>query len=316
MKSKAIFLSVSGAALLLLLGFYIFVGPKEKRTVTFARSGKPASHRTGATLEPVSRTGDGIEAVAPRTSKLSPGEKKHPLGIRPEHLRDAETQADEMAADIEQHKAIMGDAAYARQSLNLENPARKLALRLGLDDDAMRKVEGVLSAQLAKQIKQRVDEAKQKMEREERLLSGDREGYVNYLALQSMRARGEKLSQEQEDFANQFRRALEPEGGVEATVEATNWYRNPDVLGAINRELTSEQRTALAGYVEEQNRRDQETQTMHAYMRSTMIAEKLGLDDKERAALYEYLGQHPNASRSEIAQIVAPELRELLPEGM
>ena len=51
-------------------------------------------------------------------------------------------------------------------------------------------------------------------------------------------------------------------------------------------------------------------------MRSAVIADRLGLDEAERAALQDYLRGNPDASSETIKEILAPELRELLPPGL
>jgi hypothetical protein len=252
--------------------------------------------------------------AAPLASGPAPARETNALGIRPEFLEAAARQAAEMAAHLEEYQSAAGDAAYAHQAVQTGNPSRQLALRLGLDAETARVVDAVLSAELAKQVRQRVEAAKRRMERQAQWLARDREGYENHLALESMIARGEPLTREQREFAEKFRRILEP--AEDAVAPIASWYENPGLLAAASRQLSAAQRTALAACVEELRRRDREVQALHVATRSDVIASQLGLDAVDRAALEGYLREHPAATRAEIAAIVAPELRELLPEGI
>lgn len=323
MKLKFLVIPIACATFLgVLLGWYSGILSRGDGAAKAARDQKIMSQSPQpAALHPHSAApaaGAMGEAAAtrPQASAQSAAPEAHILKIRPEYLSEAERMADDMAANLKQYQLAMGETAYFNQSLNAENPARKLALRLGMDEDSAKKAETLLSAHLAQQIKLRLDAEKDRMEREGRLLGEDRGSYVIYLAIQSMAARGETLSAGQQAFFEKIRGTLGHPDAVVAKLTADHWYENPALVEAISQELPAGQQTGLASYVEEQTRRAQEVLTMHAYMRSNMIAERLGLDDADRTALYEYLHKHPGASRSDVSKIISPELMELLPEGM
>lgn len=325
MRSKSILIAAAGmAALVLVSGYHLSKAPVPDEAVTperemiagdLSRFAVPVP-TAPPTATPAAGAMDRSAGLLSRPAPSGAPEKANALGIRPEHLDDARKLADDMDANREQYQAGMRNPAYFNQSMNSEDPSRKLALRLGLDADTAKKAEAVLSAHRAQQIQRRLDAEQERLEREGRLLAGDRESYVSYLALQSMAARGETLTKDQQAFSDRFRGMLEPAGTVPAPSETTHWHEDTGLLQAMNAELSAEQQAGLADYVEEQKRRTRETQALHAHMRSNMIAEKLGLDDADRTALYEYLQQHPGASRTDISKIVAAELVELLPKGM
>ncbi len=279
-----------------------------------------ASH-TQPAAEP-SRTGIPITerrlAVAPRVprSSLKSTLPANDLGIPATDLLAARQLADEMAANMERHLSTMQDAGYGQQSRTIDNPSRKLGLRLGVDPAVSEKMGGILAADRARRIEGRIAAEKARLERSNEVLEGDRDNYVSYLALESMKSRGVALSEAQEEFHNRFRQSKEPGEAAEAGADNQEWYEKPDVVDAMRQHLSPEQQTELVKFVDEQRTREHERQTMHAYMRSSAIADRLALDEVDRTTLYEYLRENPHASTSELAGILAPELRELLPPGL
>lgn len=262
----------------------------------------------------------------PGTSDAAPASLSTPLGIPAEHLAEARRQAAELAGNIDGFRATLEDARYHNQSLNSGQPAKKLALRLGLDAEAGAAVEAVFAAALSEQIERRISAERERLDREVRLLAEDRDGYVSYLALETMLARGAALSPEQTAFHRTFGAALSPSdagsgaspasaAGV-ASAETAPWYEDPALLAELGARLSPEQNAALAVYVEEQKGRDQETRTLHARMRANRIAEQLGLSATDQNVLLDYLTESPGATSGEIAALLPAELRELLPAGM
>lgn len=262
----------------------------------------------------------------PGASDAAPASLSTPLGISAEHLAEARRQAAELAGNIDGFRATLEDARYHNQSLNSGQPAKKLALRLGLDAEAGAAVEAVFAAALSEQIERRISAERERLDREARLLAEDRDGYVSYLALETMLARGAALSPEQSAFHRTFGAALSPSdagsgaspasaAGV-ASAETAAWYEDPALLAELGARLSPEQNAALAVYVEEQKGRDQETRTLHARMRANRIAEQLGLSAADQNVLLDYLQESPGATSGEIAALLPAELRELLPAGM
>jgi hypothetical protein len=51
-----------------------------------------------------------------------------------------------------------------------------------------------------------------------------------------------------------------------------------------------------------------------AYERTSELANQLGLNEEDRAGLYQYLYENPEATHEDISQKLVPELRELMPK--
>lgn len=274
-----------------------------------------AGRARSAATEPITERQRVGASHAPRSSRRR-DQTENSLGIPTIDLLAAREIADGMAADLEQNLTTMQGAGYAQQSRTIDNPSQKLGLRLGVDAGVAEKLGGILAADRAGEIERRIAAEKARLERTQQWLESDRDNYVNYLALESMLSRGVPLSEEQQAFHQQFRQ--NPDSDMEPESDAANqeWYEKPDVLDAMHRHLSAEEQAELAKFVDEQITREQERQTTHAYMRSSTIADRLGLDEGERTTLYEYLRENPDASSSELSGILAPELRELLPPGL
>jgi hypothetical protein len=270
------------------------------------------SDNTGTASEP--KRNAVVRSHAP--SEPFANDEHHRLDIPPELLRDARKAAEESAARIANNEAALNDARYYNQSLNAGNPARKLALRLELDAEAAQKIEAVLAGALADQIKARMETERAKLEREARLLTEDREGYVTYLALQAMLSRSVALSTEQQSFHDRFHLALGRDAAPAESSDSTKWYEDVKIVDAMNRQLPPAKQDELAAYITDQQHRDQEAQAMHAQMRANQIAEQLGLGKAEQSTLLEYLKENPGAPNAEISALLPSELKGLLPAGM
>lgn len=322
MKTNATFLSALGAAALIgLFGLYCTSVPGDQAAsaARFPERGRPGP--AGPAVQPGevgsdSGTGRIMDSNSPPEVAASPARDRDVVAIPPEMLRNAQRMAEEMAAHRERNRAIMADANYQSQSVQIEKPAKMLALRLKLNPGAAKEVESILAAEAAARIETQWEMERQRMEREAQTYDEDREGYVSYLALQAMMAQGMTLSREQEDLYNRIRHRVSPNLDSSAPAMPAEWYENQPILDAMGRHLSPEEKSELDRFVVEQKNRDREALTMQAYMRSSRIAERLGLDDEDRNTLYEFIRAHPDASRSEIVKIVAPELRDLLPAGM
>ncbi len=324
MKAKTIFISALAAAGLLMLVERQLAKPpvRDTRAVAHRAPGPdgdterafPAPRADPIGFDPATMNETG--ATSRPATGLNSGGETNDLGIPADHLRDARRTAEETILHMRQGKAALNDARYFNQSLNAGNPSKKLALRLGLDPVAAQKVDTVLAGALAGQIQERIEAERARIERESRLLAENREGYVNYLALQSMQSRGDPLSAEQSAFCDGFRRMLSPADASAAPSVPDKWYEDANILEAVNRQLPTPKQSELAAYVEDQKHRDQELRAMQARMRANQIAEQLGLSQADQSTLLEYLQESPDASNAEIAAILPSGLRELLPSGM
>ncbi len=162
---------------------------------------------------------------------------------------------------------------------------------------------------------------RERLEREARLLAHDHEGYVGYLALQSMLSAGATPSEEQAALHRRIHNLVTPKPATAATSGDTPtapaaWYENASVLAAVNQRLSPEQNAELAVYVAEQKAREQSTRDMHARMRASRIAEQLGLNQADESVLHDYLRESPEASHGDLVALLPTELRQLLPAGM
>jgi len=238
------------------------------------------------------------------------------LGIPTAYLQDARNLATDMAARLANTEAVLNDARYHNQSLNAGNPAKKLALRLGLDPDAEQSIEAVLTGALAAQIKERMESENLRLRREASLLESNHEDYVSYLALRTMHAQGVRLSDEQQAFHDKFEGALAQDSSTAASARVLPWYENLQIVAALNQHLAPTKQLELAAYVEEQKERDRETRSMHAQMRANQLSEQLGLGKRDQSTLQDYLEENPDAPNSEIRALLPSELRGLLPSGM
>lgn len=317
--------SVTGiTALVVLIGAYLRVFPVRNSPVSEKHLGMPSDQSPRDAPPP------GLSAVPPTLAReASPNcagtaprsarpvtQASNKLGIRPEDWKDAHDRASEMAANMDKRMVAGTNPEYYNLSLNTKELSQRLALRLRLDPEALKRVEGVLLQYREKQTAQLIETERGRMEWESRLLSTERDNYVNYLALETIVSRGDTLSMEQESFYQAFHGLMQPEATPGTPSDLDQWYGNLDLVNAMGQQLSAQQKSGLTIYIEEQKRRAAEAKTMQAYMRSGAIAEKLGLNEADRTTLYEYFQDHPDASRAELAGLIAPELSKLLPEGM
>jgi hypothetical protein len=89
------------------------------------------------------------------------------------------------------------------------------------------------------------------------------------------------------------------------------WNDNEELMTSLGDMLSTEEQAGLEHYIEELEVRRKE---QAAYARANRLTERLGLNEQDRAALYEYLYENPSATNDEIAENLSPELRELMPE--
>lgn len=237
------------------------------------------------------------------------------LGIRSEELEDARKTVAEITANGDHYRMILGDEDYARKSTGTLDLSRKLASRLRLDASIAQKVEKIIQSDLAEQVAGRIEASRTEIDLEIRTAERDPEAFARYLALTRMVTRGESIEGHQKDFIANFRVNNGMDAEPSEPTQIVAWYESTEVLLSLNETLSEDARTALASYIAELREREGEIRRTHLLMRSHLIAERLGLDDEERAAIHDFLQQNPNASRSELASIISPELRDLLPEG-
>ena len=279
-----------------------------------SRPAAPATRSSDA--GPASERAEGNRArIRPAEAPVAASGDGDRLGIPTARLQEARQIAADMAARLADNEAALEDARYHNQSLNAGNPAKKLALRLGLDAGSAQNIEAVFSRALAAQIKERMESERIRLRKEAGLLAGNPDDYVSYLALQTMHAEGVRHSDEQQAFHDRFKAALAPDASTAASARVLPWYEDPKIVAAMNQQLAPAKQAEFAAYVEEQKERDQETRHMHARMRANQLSEQLGLGREDHSALLDYLKENPDAPNSEIRALLPSELQALLPAG-
>ncbi len=183
MKNKPVFLSaLIGATLLAPTLHYFRKHPEDPRVHRSENAHEnrapalPDSAPAAIRSTPENLAGSD-DATDPSPPTILAEKRNHLSGIPAELLKEARKTAEEMTANMDGYKSGMSDACYHNHSLNSGNPAKKLSLRLGLDQATAQKVDSILTSALAEQIKQRLDAEQARMDRETRLLSEDRGSY-------------------------------------------------------------------------------------------------------------------------------------------
>lgn len=233
------------------------------------------------------------------------------LGIASGYVEQGMRDVEILSANL--RESMTADRDYYHDMFMTEDkyPVRKLSLRLGLDEDETEKLSDILSAHADVEMQRYADAEQDEMAQRKLLLETDYEGYVNYLALRAMSANGEALSSEQSLFYQKYREKLGYDSAPVVPWQREAWNQNSEVMQAIETLLPAEQWEGVLLYLEEQELREVDTQ---AFMRSTQLADTLGLDEVGRTALYKYLQENPDVSNEQLSgQLLSPEFRELMP---
>ena len=317
MKLDPIALSWAAAAIIAACAGVYFVIPLPDGTSGTAIAPKAAGPH-GATAAPGTTrflpTGERGPARARDHIRRKVEQDKGGLGVPPQYFEEASRLADETASRTARDLAVMEEAAYRDYSRSAVDPSQKLGLRLQAEPEVVAKLREILAEDLARRTEQRMAAERARLTQVKTLIDSDRAGYVNYLALEAMISRGHPLSGDQEAFHREFQESLE--AGAVSPEQEREWYQQPGLLEEMGKHLSQGQQAELTVIVEEQEERERERQETYSRMRSGVIADRLGLDESERAALQQHLREHPDASREEIEAVLAPELRGLLPPGL
>ena len=236
--------------------------------------------------------------------------ERNSLGISAAYLEEGIRRADILAVNY--RETLSADRGYYQDMFMTEDkyPIQKLARRLGLDENDVEKLSAIMTAHAEAEMQRYADAEMGEIERLRNLLDSDYEGYVNYLALKEMSARGEELTREQSTHYQKFKELIYPDGMSVVPWKMEAWHESSEVMQAIKGALPPNQWDNVLLYVEEQALRDVDTQ---AYMRSTQLADTLGLDEVDRTALYKFLQENPDISNRELSEQLSPELRALMP---
>ena len=229
------------------------------------------------------------------------------LGIDDAYIERGE----QMTAMGEMMLKMMGSGMMrSRITRSIENPSKKLSLRLGLDPETTTLFEDAFSNYAETETERVAKAADDMVVTMTDLLENDREGLVSFMALQSMKGAGEALTEEQEAYFAEFGQTLGTDMGW-GQMAPQQWNDNEELMTSLGDMLSTEEQAGLEHYIEELEVRRKE---QAAYARANRLTERLGLNEQDRAALYEYLYENPSATNDEIAENLSPELRELMPE--
>lgn len=273
----------------------------------------PAVRQKTLSTEPVAHSTETHEQAVIAAPATIPAEPEPlSLGIDPTHLQ----QARQAAGLLEMALPMMNsDMVKTAMTKKIENPSEKLRLRLSLEPEAAAIFDEVLSRHTETESQRLLDSMTEATETIGKLMEVDREGFVNFMALQSMQKAGELLSPSQEEYIRTYTEkmtALNTDMGSGINQEPRQWYEIDTVVESLNESLSEEQQQELATHVEELKIRKREET---AYRRTNELANTLGLNEEDRTALYKYLHANPDATNDDIAEKLSPELRKLMPNA-
>ncbi|MEE9368073.1 MAG: hypothetical protein V3V05_04315 [Pontiella sp.] len=133
-----------------------------------------------------------------------------------------------------------------------------------------------------------------------RMMKADRDLIIHTLAMNMMKG---DLTPEQQDYKNTLETVGKEFLGTEEAPES--WEKNEDVLAHLNEVLTESQKEELQIYLDEQVTRKTERRALR---RTNELSDKLGLNEVDRSALYDYLYENQKATQEDIAEQFSPEL--------
>ena len=235
-----------------------------------------------------------------------------PTDINPEQLKKAEQLISliQFARPMLESHPDLGLGGIANKER--ESLAKKLELRLNMGEEQAMMFNKILAAHTKEQLQQ-LEVATEEINRKlSEFLDLDREITIPLLALNMMKDAGQAFTPEQEAFFQTYSEQYEIDWGQNSDTpnnDFEQWYDSEDVLSALEAQLDSAQQTELRTFIEEQKLREQEQK---AYFRTNQLANDLGLNEADRAALYDYLYENPDATNEDIKELLTPELRELL----
>jgi len=274
--------------------------PKEIRPEAIVHAKQPIRIHRPAELTALSTTND--------VKRLS---DHYSLTIEPKYLQIAYTEIETLRQTIVQLEATLEFAARSSVQ-DPEELAEKLTLRLMLGSPVKEQLQTILSEHTQKQVLYAANEGRQSIAILKLRLIGDPQDLTYYYALNAKRREGETLTGEENAFYDEFQRYGPTKADMvwEELFDPGEWYENEDVVAALKAPLTTEQQAELAAVVQEHIGRDREAA---AYKRTSILTQRLGLNEADRLALFEYLYRNPDASNADIAEQLSPELRELVP---
>lgn len=327
MSTKTLIITASVAATTLLGGGVYFAN---QVSTTSADRREPATTNPATTPreQPV------VPAMAPEktveaTTATAIAAPNTPLASAPSKntSSDAITSLDDPRAAIgskrlkeaEQLLSIMQFAMSMGGSENIEISmdgmteetdvlVKKLSLRLGLTEEQQLAFQEILEESKREAVGPVDPQALL-----EGILEMDRKKASEFLALQMMEEQGEPLTPELQSYNESLQLEVAKELGINPedfeSEPPPPWDRNDAVLDKLYAQLAPQQQKELSTYVGEQEIREKEQQTL---LRSSQLANQLGLNEEDRGALYDYLYENPDATQEDISDNLAPELRELL----
>lgn len=318
MKTKTIIITAAVAATAL-VGGGIYLSNQSKQDISNAEKTASAEEATSAIETPApSTTVKTTPEPIPTEPALyqSTSEPYYPpvapIDINPE----SREQADQMLSLLEMALPLMGRMGNNRinRAFDTGDLAKKLELRLNMDEEQAAIFSDILASYEQSEAQRYRDNLAEMMDTFTTMLDDDRDSIVDLMALRDMQRNGESLSMDQEDYLRSIAAGLGENFDLDDPSQLMKWQtvpwnENEDVMYELNAELSPDQQTELATYLQEQQLRETEEAV---YRRTNRIANDLGLNEADRAALYEYLYTNPEATQDDIAEMLSPELRDLL----
>ena len=318
MKTKTIIISAAVAAIVL-IGGGIYLSSQSKKELSHAEK-KASAEEAAITLEspPLTTTVKTIPEPIPTdpTSYQGSSEPYYPTVAAVDINPKSREQADQMLSLLEMALPLMSRMGNSRinQAFDTGDLAKKLELRLNMDEEQAAIFSDILASYEQSEAQRYRENLAELMDTFTTMLDDDRDSIVDLIALRDMQRNGESLSVDQEDYFRSIATGLGENFNLDDPSQLMKWQtvpwnENEDVMYELNAELSPDQQNELATYLQEQQLRETEEAV---YRRTNRIANDLGLNEADRAALYDYLYTNPEATQDDIAEKLSPELRDLL----
>lgn len=310
MKTKTIIIAASVVATAVIgTSLYKAGQTKETASESKASSQNPAITSAGSADDapPMNPPEVMPDVLAPQKIQPATGKAKAAVGkssvrhdvlLDPEALQKAEQQYAMMEATVS--GGMMKMLPQKDPVKETDALTKKLQLRLGLDGEQSRVFHEALLANTEAR------KAEDPTKIVQRMMDMDRDYVIHLLAMNMMAG---DLTPEQQDYRMAL--AMAGKDYFAPGKIPKNWEKNEDVLAHLNAVLTEAQKEELSVYLEEQVIRNTESKALR---RTNELSGKLGLNEADRSALYDYLYENPKATQEDIAEQLSPELRELLKE--
>ncbi|MBN2684123.1 MAG: hypothetical protein JXR40_02485 [Pontiellaceae bacterium] len=319
MKTKTIIITAAAVAVTALICGGIYLSNQSKQNKSDVEPTASAEEAT-STNEALALTTivETIPEPIPKDPMLdqSTSEPYYPTVAAVDINPESREQAEKMLSIVELALPLLERMGNNRinQAFDTGDLAKKLELRLNMDEEQAAIFSDILASYEQSEAQRYRENMTELMDTFTTMLDDDRDSIVDLIALRDMQRNGESLSEDQEDYFRSIATGLGENFNLDDPSQLMKWQtvpwnENEDVMYELNAELSPDQQTELATYLQEQQLRKTEEAV---YRRTNRIANDLGLNEADRAALYDYLYTNPEATQDDIADKLSPELRDLL----